>query len=81
MDTRVIVVLVPSNPRRAGTLAARTFDLYKSGMTVSEWRAAVKAANADKGYLGPDCKAGNVALVPAGTDIQKFLAERAAKTA
>jgi hypothetical protein len=76
-DRRVIVVLSKANPRRAGTLAARTFELYRTGQTVAEWRAAVAAAKADKGYLSPDAKRGFIAILPAGSDVNRWLAERA----
>lgn len=46
----VITVNVKDNPKKAGTAAAARFALYKTGMTVGEYRAAVKAA-----FPGFDC--------------------------
>lgn len=45
-----ITVLAATNPKKAGTAAAARFALYKTGMTVGEYRAAVKAA-----FPGFDC--------------------------
>ncbi len=55
-DSARITVLV-KNPRREGTLAARTFAAYRTGMTVGEWREKVAAADLDAGYLHNDLRA------------------------
>ncbi len=56
-----ITVLAKENPRRPGTLAHKTFAIYKTGMTVAEWRERVAGAGADVGYLHADVRAGFIA--------------------
>lgn len=61
-------MLAPKNPRRSNTYAHRAFALYKTGITVSQWREACRAeAGSDTytyahmiGYLGPDIEAGHI---------------------
>lgn len=38
--TAIITVLAKENPKRAGSMAAARFDLYKTGMTVAEYLEA-----------------------------------------
>jgi hypothetical protein len=52
--TAKIQVLAKDNPRRAGTMAAKTFGLYKNGMTVGDFRQACKQAHCDANYLFSD---------------------------
>jgi len=47
---------VEDNPRREGTLAYRTFQLYKVGRTVAEFRELCRTHNCDAGYLKHDIK-------------------------
>lgn len=56
-----ITVLAKENPRRPGTLAHKTFGIYRTGMTVAEWREACRGRDADPGYLHADIAAGHIA--------------------
>lgn len=56
-----ITVVAKENPRRAG-LAAKTFALYKTGMTVAAWRDLCRERNADLGYLHADIRAGYITV-------------------
>ena len=56
-----ITVLAEENPRRPGTLAHKTFAIYRTGMTVAEWREACRGRDADPGYLHADIAAGYIA--------------------
>jgi len=57
-----ITVLAKENPRRAGTLAHKTFSLYRTGATIGEWREACAAKDADPGYLHADIAAGYISV-------------------
>ncbi len=59
-DDARITVLAKSNPRRAGTLGARTFAAYKTGMTVGEWREVCRSRDLDAGYLHPNLRRGYI---------------------
>ena len=61
-----ITVLTANNPRQ-GTWARLAFSLYRTGMTVAEWRAACLNAAPEHyghmvGYLWPDVRAGYIKL-------------------
>jgi hypothetical protein len=58
-DARITVVS-KENPRRAGSLGAKTFALYKTGMTVAEWRDLCRERDADAGYLHADLRNGYI---------------------
>ena len=67
LGTERITVLAPSNPRRPGTHAHMAFALYRTGITVSEWREACRVAGGEHfrhmvGYLSPDIRAGHIKL-------------------
>ncbi len=55
-----ITVLVKANPRRTGTLAARTFALFYKAKTVGEWRKLCRRTNADVGYIHADIREGYI---------------------
>jgi hypothetical protein len=57
-----ITVLAKENPRRPGTMAHKTFSLYRTGMTVGEWREACRARDCDEGYLHYDIAKGRIAV-------------------
>lgn len=57
-----ITVVAKENPRRVGTLGAKTFALYKTGLTVAEWRELCRARDADAGYLHADIRAGFISV-------------------
>jgi hypothetical protein len=55
-------VVAKENPRKIGTLAHKTFALYKTGGTVAEWREACRERDADTGYLHADIRAGYIKI-------------------
>ncbi len=57
-----ITVLAKENPRRVGTLAHKTFALYRTGQTVAEWREACRGRDADPGYLHADIAAAYISV-------------------
>jgi hypothetical protein len=57
-----ITVLAKESPCRLGTTAHRTFALYKTGQTVSEWRTAVAGRDLDAGYLHADIRSGYISV-------------------
>lgn len=61
-DSKVITVLAKENPRRPGSIGARTFDLYKTGMTVGEFKKLCAEKKGDKGYLKPDIAKGIISI-------------------
>jgi hypothetical protein len=46
-DTHVIVLLCNANPKRAGSEAHRRFELYRTGMTIAEWKKALDSRWSD----------------------------------
>jgi len=50
-DLKITVVKGVESPFREGTKGAAALSLAKTGMTVGEWREAVKEAEGDAGYL------------------------------
>jgi hypothetical protein len=42
--SRTIKLLVPANPKKPGSASAARFALYKPGMSVAAYQAAVKAS-------------------------------------
>jgi hypothetical protein len=78
-DERAIAVVESANPYRPGSAAAATFEAYRTGDTVSAWKARVAAIQSGSlghrlGYLGPNIRAGHIVLLPAQTT--KEAAER-----
>ncbi len=55
---------VTSGPlvQRSGTLAARSIGLFKTGMTVGEWRDLCRERDCDPGYLHHSPRRGYVAV-------------------
>jgi hypothetical protein len=56
------ITVLEENPRRPGTMAWKTFSLYRTGMTVSEWREACRARDCDAAYLPYDIAKGRIAV-------------------
>jgi hypothetical protein len=51
-DDQIITVLVPNNPKQPGSAAHHMFGLYRNGMTVGEFVAAVQRTSGDRVKLG-----------------------------
>ena len=57
-----IKLLVPVNPKKAGTKAAADFAKYKDEMTVAEFHAAVGDKSAAQGHILHDLKKGYISV-------------------
>ncbi len=57
-----LTVLAKENPRREGTLGAKTFALYAKAKTVGEFRELCKERGGDAGYLHADIRAGHIKI-------------------
>ncbi len=57
-DEATIVLLLKECPFRKDSTAAKTFACYRDGITVGAWRAKVREATGDIGYLRGDIRRG-----------------------
>jgi hypothetical protein len=55
-----ITVLAGQNPYKPGTVAFRTFELLRTGMTAEQFRLECRKRKADLGYLPVEVAAGRI---------------------